>query len=192
MQTVFERLLQSTGKTIYAMITQGAGAIVNLILDPILIFGLLGFPAMGVSGAAAATVAGQIVAAALAVLFNLKFNKELHISLKGFRPDMRLIGNIYKVGIPSIVMQAIGSVMTYGMNLILEAYGVAQTVFGIYFKLQSFIFMPVFGLNNGLVPIVAYNFGAGKRERVVKAMKSSMVCASCLQGWLSCSCSPGG
>lgn len=180
MQTVFERLLQSTGKTIYAMITQGAGAIVNLILDPILIFGLLGFPAMGVSGAAAATVAGQIVAASLAVLFNLKFNQELHISLKGFRPDGKLIGNIYKVGIPSIVMQAIGSVMTYGMNLILEAYGVAQTVFGIYFKLQSFIFMPVFGLNNGLVPIVAYNFGAGKRERVVKAMKSSILYGVCI------------
>ncbi len=180
MQMAFERLLQSTGKTIYAMITQGAGAIVNLILDPILIFGLLGFPAMGVSGAAAATVAGQIVAASLAVLFNLKFNKELHISLKGFRPDMRLIGNIYKVGIPSIVMQAIGSVMTYGMNLILEAYGVAQTVFGIYFKLQSFVFMPVFGLNNGLVPIIAYNFGAGKRERVVKAMRSSILYGVCI------------
>ena len=116
----------------------------------------------------------------LAIVFNLRFNKELHITLKGFRPDKELIGNIYKVGIPSIVMQAIGSVMTYGMNLILEAYGVAQTVFGIYFKLQSFIFMPVFGLNNGLVPIIAYNFGAGKRERVVKAMKSSILYAVCI------------
>lgn len=174
MQTVFERLLQSTGKTFYAMITQGAGAIINLILDPILIFGLFGFPKMGVAGAAGATVIGQIVAACIAVFFNLKVNKELHVSFIGFRPDGKLIGQIYKVGIPSIVMQAIGSVMTYGMNLILEAFGAAQTVFGVYFKLQSFIFMPVFGLNNGMVPIIAYNYGADKRERVVKTMKSSI------------------
>lgn len=174
MQTTFERLLQSTGKTFYAMITQGVGAVINLILDPILIFGLLGFPKMGVAGAALATVAGQIVAAVMAILFNLKKNKELHLSFRGFRPDGRLIGQIYKVGVPSIVMQAIGSVMTYGMNLILEAFGAAQTVFGIYFKLQSFIFMPIFGLNNGMVPIIAYNFGAGRRERVVKTMKSSI------------------
>lgn len=174
MQTTFERLLQSTGKTFYAMITQGVGAVINLILDPILIFGLLGFPKMGVAGAALATVAGQIVAAVMAILFNLKKNQELHLSFRGFRPDGRLIGQIYKVGVPSIVMQAIGSIMTYGMNLILEAFGAAQTVFGIYFKLQSFIFMPIFGLNNGMVPIIAYNYGAGRRERVVKTMKSSI------------------
>lgn len=174
MQTTFERLLQSTGKTFYAMITQGVGAVINLILDPILIFGLLGFPKMGVAGAALATVAGQIVAAVMAILFNLKKNKELQLSFRGFRPDGRLIGQIYKVGVPSIVMQAIGSIMTYGMNLILEAFGAAQTVFGIYFKLQSFIFMPIFGLNNGMVPIIAYNYGAGRRERVVKTMKSSI------------------
>lgn len=174
MQTTFERLLQSTGKTIYAMITQGAGAIINLILDPVLIFGLLGFPKMGVAGAAAATVIGQMAAACLAVIFNLKCNRELHISFKGFRPNGALIAHIYKVGIPSIVMQAIGSVMTYGMNLILEAFGAAQTVFGVYFKLQSFIYMPVFGLNNGMVPIIAYNYGAGSRERVVKTIKSSI------------------
>lgn len=174
MQTTFERLLQSTGRTFYAMITQGAGAVINLILDPILIFGLFGFPKMGVAGAATATVVGQIVAAVLAILFNLKVNREIHISFKGFRPNPGLIGHIYKVGVPSIVMQAIGSVMTYGMNLILEAFGAAQTVFGVYFKLQSFIFMPVFGLNNGMVPIIAYNYGAGSRERVVKAMKSSI------------------
>ena len=174
MQTTFERLLQSTGRTIYAMITQGAGAIINLILDPVLIFGLLGFPKLGVAGAAIATVAGQMVAAVLAVIFNLKVNKEIRISFKGFRPNGALIGSIYKVGVPSIVMQAIGSVMTYGMNLILEVFGAAQTVFGIYFKLQSFIFMPVFGLNNGMVPIIAYNYGAGSRDRVVKTMKSSV------------------
>jgi len=180
MQTTFERLLQSTGKTIYAMITQGTGAIINLILDPILIFGYFGMPKMGVAGAAAATVTGQIVAAIMAVVFNLKFNKEINISFKKFRPDGGLIVHIYKVGIPSIVMQAIGSVMTYGMNLILEAFGAAQTVFGVYFKLQSFIFMPVFGLNNGMVPIIAYNYGAGSRERVVKTMKSSIGYAVCI------------
>lgn len=174
MQTTFERLLQSTGKTFYAMITQGVGAVINLILDPILIFGLFGCPKMGVAGAALATVAGQIVAAVMAILFNLKKNKELRLSFRGFRPDGRLIGQIYKVGVPSIVMQAIGSIMTYGMNLILEAFGAAQTVFGVYFKLQSFIFMPIFGLNNGMVPIIAYNYGAGRRERVVKTMKSSI------------------
>lgn len=174
MQTTFERLLQATGKTIYTMITQGMGAIINLILDPILIFGYLGAPKMGVAGAAAATVIGQMAAAVLAVFFNLKFNHEIQISLKGFRPNGHLIGQIYKVGVPSIVVQAIGSVMTYGMNLILSSFGAAQTVFGIYFKLQSFIFMPVFGLNNGMVPIIAYNYGAGKRERVIQTVKSSI------------------
>ncbi len=177
MQITFERLLQSTGRTMYTMVTQGVGAVINLILDPILIFGLFGFPGLGVAGAAAATVIGQIAAAVLAVVLNLKANRELHISFRGFRPDMGLIGNIYKVGVPSIVMQAIGSVMTYGMNLILEAFGAAQTVFGVYFKLQSFIFMPIFGLNNGMVPIIAYNFGAGSRERVVKTIKSSIAYA---------------
>ena len=177
MQTIFERLLQATGKTIYTMITQGVGAITNLILDPILIFGYFGMPKMGVAGAAVATVIGQIVAACLAVFFNLKKNNEIHISFKGFRPNGHLILQIYKVGAPSIVVQAIGSVMTYGMNLILAAYGVAQTVFGLYFKLQSFVFMPVFGLNNGMVPIIAYNYGAGNRERVVKTIKTSVVFA---------------
>ena len=180
MQTAFERLLQSTGKTFHAMITQGVGAIINLILDPILIFGAFGLPAMGVAGAATATVLGQMVAAVMAIGFNLKFNKDIHISFSGFRPNKGLIANIYKVGIPSIIMQAIGSVMTYGMNLILEAFGAAQTVFGIYFKLQRFIFMPIFGLNNGMVPIIAYNFGAGSRERVVRTMKSSIMYAVCI------------
>lgn len=174
MQTCFERLLQATGKTFYTMITQGVGAIVNLILDPILIFGYFGMPKMGVAGAAIATVIGQIVAACLAVFFNFKFNHELHISFRKFRPDGHLILDIYKVGAPSIVVQAIGSVMTYGMNLILASFGAAQTVFGIYYKLQSFIFMPVFGLNNGMVPIIAYNYGAGKRERVIATMKTAI------------------
>lgn len=174
LQTTSERLLQATGKTFHTMITQGIGAIINLILDPILIFGYFGMPRMGVAGAAAATVIGQIVAAIMAIIFNVKFNKEISLSFKKFKPDGRLILQIYKVGAPSIVVQAIGSVMTYGMNLILAAFGAAQTVFGIYFKLQSFVFMPVFGLNNGMVPIVAYNYGAGHRDRVIAAIKSSV------------------
>lgn len=174
LQICFERLLQSTGKTIFTMITQGVGAIINIILDPILIFGLFGFPRLEATGAAIATVTGQIIAALLSIILNQKYNDEVRLTPHALRPNLRLIGQIYAVGAPSIVVQAIGSVMTYGMNLILSAYGIAQTVFGLYFKLQSFIFMPVFGLNNGMVPIIAYNFGAGKRDRVVKTIKSSI------------------
>lgn len=174
LQICFERLLQSTGKTIFTMITQGVGAIINIILDPILIFGLFGFPRLEAAGAAIATVTGQIIAAVLAIILNQKYNDEVRLTPRALRPDLRLIGQIYAVGAPSIVVQAIGSVMTYGMNLILSAYGIAQTVFGLYFKLQSFIFMPVFGLNNGMVPIIAYNYGAGKRDRVIKTIKSSI------------------
>lgn len=177
LQIIFERLLQATGKTFYTMITQGIGAIVNIILDPIMIFGLFGFPRMEAAGAAVATVSGQIVACVVAIIFHFRFNDEVRMKLKGFRPKMQVIGQIYAVGAPSIVMQAIGSVMTYGINLILAAYGVAQTVFGLYFKLQSFIFMPVFGLNNGMVPIIAYNYGAGNKERVIKTMKQSVLYA---------------
>lgn len=178
MQVTFERLLQSTGKTIYTMVTQGTGAIINIILDPILIFGLLGFPKMGVAGAAVATVIGQMVAGILAIILNLKKNKEIQIKVRGFKPDLVIIKHIYEIGIPSIVMQAIGSIMTYGINRILITFSATATaVFGIYFKLQSFIYMPVFGLNNGLVPIVAYNLGAGKKDRLIKAIKLSIVYA---------------
>ena len=177
-QLIFEKLLQATGKTLYTMISQATGAIINIILDPILIFGLCGMPAMGVTGAAVATVIGQIVGGILGLIFNVKKNKEIHFSFGGLRPDKNTIGNIYKVGIPSIIMQSIGSVMTYGMNRILIAFSpTATAVFGVYFKLQSFFFMPVFGLNNGLIPIVAYNYGAGKRKRLIKAIKYSMVYA---------------
>ena len=175
MQTTFERLLQATGNTFYTMITQGTGAVINLIMDPILIFGMFGLPQMGVAGAALATVLGQMVAAVLAIIFNIKWNKEIKISFKDFRPNIGLIGQIYKVGAPSIVVQSVGSLMTYGMNLILGAFGAAQTVFGIYFKLQSFVFMPVFGLNNGMVPIIAYNYGAAKKERVIGTIRSSVM-----------------
>ena len=171
-QIMFERMLQATGKTFYTMITQGTGAIINIILDPILIFGLFGFPRMEVAGAAVATVTGQIVAAVAAIILNQKKNHEVKINMKGFRPSVEVIAQIYEIGIPSIVMQAISSVMTYGMNLILISFSATATaVFGIYFKLQSFIFMPVFGLNNGVIPIVAYNYGAQKRDRVLSAIR---------------------
>lgn len=177
-QLIFERLLQSTGKTFYTMITQGTGAIINIILDPIFIFGYFGFPAMGVKGAALATVTGQIVAGVMALILNHKMNHEVSLRLRSFRPDGAIIGGIYKVGIPSIIMQAIGSVMVYGMNKILISFtSTATAVFGVYFKLQSFIFMPVFGLNNGMVPIIAYNYGAGNKDRLMKTIRLSMVYA---------------
>ena len=171
-QAIFEKLLQATGKTIYTMFTQGTGAIINIILDPILIFGHFGFPQMGVKGAAVATVIGQCVAGILAVFLNHRVNKEIRMKLKGFRPSLSVIGHIYMIAVPTIVMQAIGSVMVYGLNRILIVFSsTATAVFGVYFKLQSFIFMPVFGLNNGMVPIVAYNYGAGKKERVIKTIR---------------------
>ncbi len=177
-QFIFERLLQSTGKTIYTMITQGTGAIINIILDPILIFGLFGLPKMGVAGAAAATVIGQVLAGIFAIIVNHKKNTEIELRFKGFKPDRRTIGQIYIVGVPSIIMQAIGSVMTYGMNRILMGFtSTAAAVFGVYFKLQSFIFMPIFGLNNGMVPIVAYNYGAKNKERLIKTVKLSILYA---------------
>ena len=177
-QVMFERMLQATGKTFYTMLTQGIGAIINIILDPILIFGLFGLPAMGVTGAAVATVIGQIVAGILAVVFNQTKNHEIRIQMKGFSPNGGIIKQIYTIGVPSIVMQAIGSVMNYGMNRILISFtSTATAVFGVYFKLQSFIFMPVFGLNNGTIPIMAYNYGAGNKERVTKTLKHSIAYA---------------
>ncbi|MBS6118628.1 MAG: MATE family efflux transporter [Clostridiales bacterium] len=177
-QFIFERLLQSTGKTMYTMVTQSLGAIINIILDPIMIFGLFGFPRMEVAGAALATVVGQIVAALLAFWFNVKKNKELHISITKYRLSGIVVKQIYSVGIPSIIMASIGSVMTFGMNKILMAFtSTATAVFGVYFKLQSFIFMPVFGLNNGLVPIAAYNYGARKPKRIMKSIKLSIIYA---------------
>lgn len=168
-QFCFERLLQSTGRTVYSMITQLIGAIINIILDPILIFGLFGFPRMEVAGAAAATVFGQIIAALIGLWMNLRFNKDIHIRLRDIRPDRTAVREIYRVGLPSIIMQSIGSIMTFGMNKILISFtDTATAVFGAYFKLQSFIFMPVFGLNNGMVPIISYNYGAARLDRVKK------------------------
>ena len=178
MQMTFEKLLQSTGKTIYSMFTQGLGAIVNLILDPCLIFGWGPFPKMGVAGAALATVIGQCLAALLGLLLNIKVNKEIKISLKKYPPNRKTIKHIYAVGLPSIIMQSIGSVMTYSLNKILIGYSeTAVAVLGVYFKLQSFIFMPVFGLNNGYIPIVAYNYGARKKKRILQAFKYGSIYA---------------
>ena len=177
-QFLFERLLQSTGKTFYTMITQATGAIINIILDPIFIFGLWGFPKLGVMGAAVATIIGQICAFLFAFYLNYKKNTEVKINLKGFSPSPYLIGQIYKIGFPSIIMQSIGSIMVYGMNQILMSFtSTATAVFGVYFKLQSFIFMPIFGLNNGMLPIMAYNYGARKKSRLISAIKLGMVYA---------------
>lgn len=177
-QIAFERLLQSTGKTIYNMYMQGLGAIINIILDPIMIFGLLGFPKLGVAGAALATVTGQVIAAITGFLFNHFKNHEIDINLKGFRPKWSIIKRIYSVGIPSIILSSLSSVMTFGMNKILITFSsTATAVFGAYFKLQSFVFMPVFGLNNGMVPIISYNFGARKKDRILKTFKFSIIYA---------------
>lgn len=177
-QFCFERLLQATGRTVCTMITQTTGAVINLVFDPILIFGLFGFPKMGIAGAAVATVSGQIVAMVFAFYYNWKKNHEIRLSLAKIRPEKETLKQIYEVAVPAILMQSIGSVMTFFMNKILLGFTyTAAAVFGVFFKLQSFIFMPVFGMNNGLIPIVAYNYGAGYKDRIIKVMKSSMIAA---------------
>ncbi|MCR4740904.1 MAG: MATE family efflux transporter [Lachnospiraceae bacterium] len=177
-QFCFERLLQSTGLTLYSMITQMTGAVINIILDPILIFGLFGLPELKVAGAAIATVTGQIIAGAMSVYLNRRKNHEITLSFKNFRPDKKIIGRIYVVGLPSIIMQSIGSVMTYSMNKILVSLDAAAVaVFTVYFKLQSFFFMPLFGLNNGLIPILAFNYGAKHRSRMIQVIKISLIYA---------------
>ena len=173
-----ERLLQSTGRTKLSMLTQLIGAIINIVLDPILIFGLCGAPKMGVAGAAVATVLGQIIAAVIGLWINRRYNPEIHMQLRMVRWDKEIGQEIYRVGVPSIIMGSIGSVMMFGMNKILIAFTTTATaVFGAYFKLQSFIFMPVFGLNNAMVPILSYNYGARKPERVQKTVKLSILTA---------------
>ena len=177
-QIMFERLMQSTGRTLYTMFTQGLGAIINIILDPVFIFVLH----QGVKGAAIATVIGQIIAFCLAVYLNHTRNSDVQLNLREFRPRARIIGRIYAIGVPSIIMMAIGSLMTFAMNKILIVYHAAHetaaTIFGVYFKLNSFVFMPVFGLNNGIIPIVAYNYGAQNRRRMLQAIKLSVVFVS--------------
>ena len=181
LQITFERLLQATGRTVLSMVTQLTGAIINILLDPILIFGLFGLPRLEVAGAALATVIGQLCSACLALFLNRRFNHDIQIHFKGFRPDKKIISTIYSVGIPSIIMASIGSVMVFGMNKILISFTTTATaVFGVYFKLQSFVLMPVFGLNNGMVPIVAYNYGAQKPDRIIKTIKLAIFYAVCI------------
>ena len=177
----FERLLQSTGKMLLSMVSQLTGTVFNLVFDPLLIFGLCGFPKLGIAGAAIATVLGQIAAMIVSAILNLTHNKEINFNFKGFRPDGTVIKDIYAVGVPSILLGSVGSIMVYFLNLILGAFSTtAIAVFGVYFKLQSFIFMPVFGLNNGAVPIIAYNFGAQKKQRIIKAVKLASLAACCI------------
>ena len=180
-QFCFERLLQSTGRTMLSMVTQLIRAIINIILDPVFIFGLCGMPKMGVTGAAVATVLGQFVVALLAILLNLKYNPDIRIRLRLIRWDKPVVREIYRVGVPSIVMQSIGSVMTFGMNKILFVFTpTATAVFGAYFKIQSFIFMPVFGLNNGMLPIISYNYGAARMDRVKRTVRLTICTAVCI------------
>ena len=180
-QTMGEKLLAATGRTYLSMISQLVGAVVNIILDPIFIFGYCGQALSGTTGAAVATVIGQFCGAGMTLFFNLNKNPDIQISFKGFRPSAKAIGRIYTVGLPSIAMQCVGSLMTFGMNLILMAFSAtAVAVFGVYFKLQSFVFMPIFGLNNGMVPIIAYNFGAKKPDRVKKTIKLAVCVAVCI------------
>jgi putative MATE family efflux protein len=193
-QLMVEKLMQSTGRTMLSMYTQGLGAVINIVLDPFFILdggtelfgGVVTMPfglGLGVAGAAMATVIGQILSAIFGIIINHKLNRDVHLSFRGFKPSWKLIKEIYVIGIPSIIMGSIGSVMTGGLNLIFNGFGAmttaAQNVLGIYFKLQSFVFMPVFGLNNGLIPIVAYNYGAQKRKRIVRVAIVSCLFALC-------------
>ena len=181
MSILCERLLQATGRTVHTMITQSTGAIVNIILDPIMIHGWFGLPAMGIAGAAWATVIGQWVSALLALYFNIKFNPDIHFGKRYLKLDATIVKMILTVGIPSIVMNSIGSIMNFGMNQILQGFTeTATSVFGIYFKLQSFFFMPLFGINNATISIIAYNYGARKPERIIKTLRIAITAAVCL------------
>lgn len=178
-QITFERNIQATGKTMFSMISQAAGALINIALDPILIFGLFGFPRLEVTGAAIATVIGQCTGALLGFIFVRKYAKEIDINMRGFRPSKSAISDIYKIGFPAILVQSIVSIMSFGMNNILLMFTTTATaVFGVYFKLQSFIFMPVYGLTNGLIPIIGYNYGAGQKKRIIEAFKAATIIAT--------------
>ena len=183
-QITFERLLQSTGKSLYSMITQITGAVINIILDPILIFGYFGLPALGIEGAAIATVIGQCIAACVGAFFHFKVNREIKLHPRDLILDRALTGRIIAIAVPSILVVCIGSLTNMGLNRIVDGFGaegvIAIAVLGAYFKLQSFVFMPVFGLNNGLVPIIAYNYGAGNRRRMLKAFRLAIYAAVAL------------
>lgn len=194
LQCMLEKLLAATGKTVLTMLTQMTGALINIVLDPIFIFGWFGLPAMGIAGAAVATVTGQILSCFVGIYLNLRHNSDIHFQFKGFRPNGRIISAIYGVGVPSIIMSSIGSIMTLGLNTILISFSTTATaVFGVYFKLQSFVFMPIFGINNGMIPIVGYNFGAGQPARVMTAIKCGIFYATCimLMGFAAFQLMPG-
>ena len=179
-QMLGERLLQSSGRTVYTMISQSTGAVINIILDPIFIHGWLGLPAMGVAGAAIATVIGQWIAAGMCLFFNLRFNPDVQLGLKYIRPRTQTLKPIFAVGIPTLVMNSIGSVMNFGLNQIFQGFQETATgVFGIYYKLQSFFFMPLFGTNNATISIIAYNYGARKPERMTKTLRLALVTGLC-------------
>lgn len=181
MEILGERLLQATGRTVHTMITQATGAIINIILDPIFIHGKFGIPAMGIAGAAVATVIGQWIAGMLALYFNEKQNPEVHFGKRYAKLEANTVKQILTVGVPSIVMNGIGSIMNFGMNQILQGFTeTATSVFGIYFKLQSFFFMPLFGINNATISIIAYNYGARKPERMTKTLKLAVGAALCV------------
>ena len=193
MEITFERMLIASGKTIYTMITQSTGAIINIIFDPILIFGLFGFPKMGIVGAAVATIFGQTVAMFMALYFNVAKNHEVRISIKKFAVDFKTIINIYEIGFPSIVMQSAASFMIFQLNNLLASFSTTATaVLGVYFKLQSFVILPVFGLNNSVISIVSYNYGAGKIKRLLKTMKVANIYAFSimLAGFVLCQILP--
>ena len=193
LELTFEKMLQATGRTVLSMIVQGVGAVINIILDPILILGLYGAPRLEVAGAAYATVIGQTVAGLLGLVLNIKYNKELRIKLSNLAPNFLEIKDILFIGVPSILMASIGSVMTLCMNKILMRFSkTAVAVFGAYFKLQSFVFMPVFGLNNGMIPIVAYNYGARRKERMHSTIKYAVIYAVAIMllGLLLCQVIP--
>ncbi len=177
-QVTMERLMQATGKTTLSMFTQLTGAVINIILDPLFILGIGPFPRLEAKGAAIATVIGQICSFIMGIILNRIYNKEIHLSFRKFRPDVRIVAEIYKIGVPSIIMVAIGSFMNFFLNKILLSFSsTAAAVFGVYFKLQSFVFMPVFGLNNGIIPIIAFNYGARNRDRIIKTIRFSCVIA---------------
>ena len=171
-QVTMEKLLQSTGRTLQSMIIQGTGAIINILLDPVFIFGWFGIPAMGIAGAAIATVIGQWVGALLGIFLNIRYNHDIQLGLKYLKLRRRIVAPILPVGVPSIVMNCIGSVMNFGMNQIFQRFSETATgVFGIYYKLQSFFFMPLFGMNGATISIIAYNYGARKPDRMMKTLK---------------------
>ncbi|MDR3254811.1 MAG: MATE family efflux transporter [Synergistaceae bacterium] len=180
-QIAFQRILQSTGRTVLSMVSQLVGAVINIAFDPILIFGYFGFPAMGTRGAAIATVSGQIVAFVIAVYFNFAKNKDVNFRVKGYRPDLRMIGEIYRVGVPAIVNQSLNSLMAFGVNFILiKISATAVAAFGIYIKVQNFIFMPTFGVGNGAIAIIAFNYGARQKKRIDAAIKFGSIYACCI------------